>query len=199
MTDYQRRGLIIGLLITVLIVGLLLHLHLQQAQVPKLEPEKPEPSSPPPIWICDGAPDWAAPSAERAAAWWAERGYPTSGVTVGECSDLCKLASGDQGPCKHDAITIGLRHQWFGETHVGETHTDEHAVILLPSSVQVDDMVTLLPDDVEDLVVAHELGHAFNLGHTYTPAVGGSVARQTGHIMHPDIRQTGWGDEGVRQ
>ncbi len=46
-------------------------------------------------------------------------------------------------------------------------------------------------------VYAHELGHAFGLGHTFTEVSGGIVARKSGHIMHESISGLGWDDEGI--
>lgn len=203
MTPHQRKSAIAGIVFTLLVVSLLLYLHTQKSKVDPLIPDSTyEVNS---LVVCRGTPVYAMGAPLKAALeWWSARGYKVDHRPVARCADTCVTTDGTF-PCLTGSVSLAPRPTAWSNDHIARTYllTDGTVVISLPHQIEPSDptngpSTTLLRADIGALVVVHELGHAFNLGHTYTPLGGtGLIARKSGQVMHPKLSGLGWGDEGI--
>lgn len=220
MGHTQKRSLLIGGLFTLLVVGLLIYLHSQPVQHEEVVPDKVvvdvETKKAPGIWVCDGniePPYCKGEELAEALSFWADLGCAVEAVDTGPCPDVCTFTYEEDGeqqetklPCKSGWTSVVPVQYWEGETHVGRTYLpkgDGDAVIAIAKiDAAWDPTVEIerppLPDDITKLVCAHEIGHSFNKGHTYTEVGNtGVVARKKGEIMHPSIFDVGWSASGL--
>jgi len=197
----RNIGSAIDLFIGAIVVCSLVYLN---ACATAIVPRNASWEAPPDVWICDTAPAWTTDSISKARDFWADQGVSMGTVLRGPCDDLC----GEKRlvPCIKRAIVVDLRDSGaYAEEHADETISPEGEVrqwsaILVPQVILGSDDPTsmrILPADVNDIVMAHALGHALGYGHTYTPMIGGFMAIKTGHVMHPEITKAGWGTEGI--
>ena len=212
----QRTGAILGGLFTLSVVGLLVKLHACDEETTDVVLEElPAPKDTwlqPPHRICDAgmAPTWLVLDvAAEEAEWWKGSGCLVESVTVGPCPDTCTFDI-DQGkgkdplvrttPCAKGYTSMVLRDQWFDDGHAGEALLNVRGdrVLMFPEVIDAFDLdkpvadQPVLPANAKQLTVRHEMGHGFNMGHSYTPVVGKAVvAHQTGNAMNPSIFDAG--------
>ena len=209
----QKYGLYIGLSLTALVVGLLLYLHL--GAKPEVS-QRDFPSDHPDIIRCEGQVEWVDEAAPKAMDYWREHGRLVGALRVEPCDTLCDWTGDDKIlrhiPCDPDDIVVALWDDVFDTEHVGKTITRISAdgdalwsTILVPSEfgpaglLGGDELGSAaeFPAGVESLVLTHEMGHWFGLGHVKTHIVGPFYAVPSGHIMHPNVYKVGWGDAGI--
>ena len=196
-----------GILLTLLVVGSLVFLHFSKAEVPR----EGEWASTPKVLVCPDAPDWASGgNLQEALNYWGELGFDKVRDERSLCANLCDTVGPDgkarHVPCTPGHISIalagsGMNMDHFGLTlrPAGETEIP-WATILVPhelSQDQTEGHTEMLPAEVHELTLAHELGHAFGWGHVKTEIIPGVIGRPSGHIMHPSIYKTGWDAEGI--
>ena len=198
--------------LTLLVVGSLLYLHLvAKPQTPQEAQWKDEPS----LIICQSTPDWVEPDdVTHVLNWWQELGYSVSKVThkpcVANCSGLNEHGNTRMVPCYEGFITFSLADATLDRTHMAETirpvgdNIPWAAVVYTGVfSLRDETEASKTPDynkdpaELKRLTIAHELGHAFGYGHTFTQIGCGLHSTKSGHIMNPDIVSVGWDAEGI--
>lgn len=213
------RWLIPGGLFTLLVVGLLMYLHLSNAEtVPKQRQWTHEKS----IYVCE-APKWVEESFEEALDLvkpWVR--YSAVMRLSGSCADAADVDTsctyGDRTvPCVTGAtvVTTADQHFDFGDMEEGghgdetlakvekETGNIVSVTILFPEDLQsiraVGPNLELAdwPPDVQVLVIAHALLHAEGYDHVVNDLPGPFYAEPTGHIMARSIGKLGRSTEGL--
>lgn len=211
----RHPGFIYGSIFTLLVAGLLVYLHSQDVQHDEVVPGKEVidevTDKAPGLWACADAPYCSGEMLARVANRWEELGYEVVELGGGECPDVCTFLLEDVAvelPCKKGWTSITLADAWSSASHNGRTYMpvdDGDVVITLSAVIEAGDPTAgveqaPLPEDIEELICAHEVGHSFNIGHEYTPVGGtGVVARKEGQMMHPDTVKLGWGDAGLER
>ena len=102
--DKSKRGLIVGIPFTALVVALIVYGNLSMSS----HEVNFEWEYRPTLYICDDAPEWATPGQpdfEEALGFWGARGWHPGDIQSSSCDTICETSSGVSTACKTSGRT----------------------------------------------------------------------------------------------
>lgn len=220
MIDFiSRHSWKAGTVFTVFVVGLLLYLHLSDAEH---TPKPRQWTHAKKLYVCE-APDWVAGNLDEAVEFvkpWAK--YSAVVKAEGPCSTVvdviidCEYGSRVL-PCIREGVLLTMADQKFDYGSMEEGgHGDETVSSFSQETGDITKVTAVFPEtldaiapigenletperpvDAEMLVVAHALLHAEGYDHVVNDLPGPFYAEPTGNIMARSIPKLGRGTDGL--
>lgn len=195
----QRGWLAIGGAFAVITTAVIAGLHLSTPEVPRAF-----------VWAPSGVGLYRAPAYTRGAARVASERLLAAGIRIPAVTSSGPVEVCDGVPCREGWILLTT---WTPER--GAEDVLARAVhpsgggwctVLLPEDIGERELVSLpwpdeedaappelLPPEIDAITVAHEILHCLGFGHARTR----KLAAPTGHVMHYDLRRSGWSMAGI--